>query len=88
MTAHVFNENFDKKYPATLSYNVNTKLLKDLGYKELLITDDLQMSAISKHYDLKETLTLAINSGVIIFTNKSSYRFVRISLKPSYFSND
>ena len=73
MTAHVFNENLDKKYPATLSYNVNTKLLReDLGYKGVLITDDLQMSAISKHYDLKETLTLAINSGVnfLLFANQ------------------
>ena len=73
MTAHVFNENLDKNYPATLSYNINTKLLReDLGYKGVLVTDDLQMSAISKHYDLKQTLTLAINSGVnmLLFANQ------------------
>ncbi|MGJ0360549.1 glycoside hydrolase family 3 N-terminal domain-containing protein [Aliarcobacter cryaerophilus] len=73
MTAHVFNENLDKNYPATLSYNINTKLLrKELGFKGVLITDDLQMSAISKHYDLKQTLTLAINSGVnlLLFANQ------------------
>ena len=62
MSAHVYNKNLDYRYPATLSYNVNTKLLrKELGYKGVLITDDLQMYAISKHYDLKTTLTLAIN---------------------------
>ncbi len=73
MTAHVFNANLDKNYPATLSYNINTKLLREkLGYKGVLITDDLQMSAISKHYTLKETLTLAINSGVniLLFANQ------------------
>ncbi|MDN5092317.1 glycoside hydrolase family 3 N-terminal domain-containing protein [Aliarcobacter butzleri] len=73
MTAHVFNENLDKNYPATLSYNINTKLLREeLGYKGVLVTDDLQMSAISKHYDLKQTLTLAINSGVnmLLFANQ------------------
>ena len=73
MTAHVFNENLDKNYPATLSYNINTKLLRqELGFKGILITDDLQMSAISKHYDLKQTLTLAINSGVnlLLFANQ------------------
>ncbi|WP_418180507.1 glycoside hydrolase family 3 N-terminal domain-containing protein [Aliarcobacter lanthieri] len=73
MTAHVFNENLDKNYPATLSYNVNTKLLREeLKYDGVLITDDLQMSAISKHYDLKTTLRLAINSGVnlILFANQ------------------
>lgn len=73
MTAHVYNENLDKNYPATLSRNINTKLLRDkLNYQGVLITDDLQMSAISKHYDLKQTLTLAINSGVnlLLFANQ------------------
>ncbi|WP_026804242.1 glycoside hydrolase family 3 N-terminal domain-containing protein [Aliarcobacter lanthieri] len=73
MTAHVFNENLDKNYPATLSYNVNTKLLREeLKYDGVLITDDLQMSAISKHYDLRTTLRLAINSGVnlLLFANQ------------------
>lgn len=73
MTAHVYNENLDKNYPATLSYNVNTKLLREkLKFDGVLITDDLQMSAISNHYDLKTTLTLAINSGVnlLLFANQ------------------
>lgn len=73
MTAHVYNKNLDKNYPATLSYEINTKLLRNkLGYEGVLISDDLQMSAISKHYDLKETLTLAINSGVnmLLFANQ------------------
>ena len=75
MTAHVFNKNLDDKYPATLSYNVNTKLLrKELGFEGVLITDDLQMYAISKHYDLRTTLKLAINSGVnmLLFANQQA----------------
>ena len=73
MTAHVFNKNLDEKYPATLSHNVNTKLLRqELGFKGLVISDDLQMKAISKHYSLKETVTLAINAGVnlLLFGNQ------------------
>ena len=73
MTAHVFNDRLDKNYPSTLSYNVNTNLLRNkLGYDGVLISDDLQMSAISKHYDLKQTLTLSINSGVnlLLFANQ------------------
>ena len=73
MTAHVFNQNLDKNYPATLSYNVNTNLLRNkLGFEGVVVSDDLQMSAISKHYDLKQTLTLAINSGVnmLLFANQ------------------
>lgn len=73
MTAHVVNRNLDYSKPATLSWNVNTKLLRnELGYKGVLITDDLQMYAISKHYSLKDTVTLAINSGVnlLLFANQ------------------
>lgn len=73
MTAHVFNKNLDEKYPATLSYKVNTQLLREtLGFKGVLISDDLQMYAIAKHYNLEDTLSLAINSGVniLLFANQ------------------
>ena len=42
MTAHVFNAKLDDKYPATLSYDINTKLLRQaLGYKGIIISDDM-----------------------------------------------
>ncbi len=75
MTAHVFNAKLDTKYPATLSYNTNTKLLREqLGFDGVIVSDDMQMQAISKHYPLKEALTLAINSGVdmLLFGNQLS----------------
>ncbi|MDQ7045410.1 MAG: glycoside hydrolase family 3 N-terminal domain-containing protein [Sulfurimonas sp.] len=73
MTAHVFNKHLDDTYPATLSYNVNTKLLRQkMDYKGVVVSDDLQMRAISKHYSLQETVTLAINAGVdiLLFGNQ------------------
>jgi beta-N-acetylhexosaminidase len=73
MTAHIFNASLDENYPATLSYATNTQLLrKTLGYKGVIISDDLQMKAISEHYSLKQTVTLAINSGVdmLLFGNQ------------------
>jgi len=77
MTAHVFNKNLDKKYPATLSHKVNTEILRNkLGFKGVIISDDLQMKAISKHYSLKKTATLAINAGVnmLLFGNQLAYQ--------------
>lgn len=76
MSAHVFNAHLDKTYPATLSYEINTKLLRQkMGYEGVLISDDLQMEAIAKYYTLEETLTLAINSGIdiLLFGNQLSY---------------
>ena len=73
MTAHVFNSHIDEKYPATLSRNFNTNLLRNsMGFEGLIISDDLQMGAIEKHYSLKERTTLAINAGVdmLLFGNQ------------------
>ncbi len=73
MTAHVFNKNLDENYPATLSKNVNTTLLRaTMKYAGVIVSDDMQMQAISLHYSLKESVTLAINSGVdiLLFGNQ------------------
>ena len=79
MTAHVFNRHLDPKYPATLSYSVNTDLLrKKMGYKGVIVSDDMQMNAISKEFSLKESVTLAINSGVdiLLFGNQLAFQDV------------
>ncbi len=73
MVAHVFNKKLDNRYPASLSSKtVNGLLRKKLGYRGVVITDDLQMYAISKHYTLRDTIKLAINAGVdiLLFGNQ------------------
>ena len=73
MTAHVFNSHIDGKYPATLSFKFNTDLLRNmLKFQGVIISDDLQMGAISQHYSLEQRTTLAINSGVdiLLFGNQ------------------
>ncbi len=73
MVAHVFNKKIDSRYPATLSSKtVNGLLRKSIGYNGVVITDDLQMGAISKKYSLKNTLQLAINAGndILLFGNQ------------------
>jgi len=73
MSAHVYNSHFDNKYPSTLSYFTNTKILRQiLKFKGVLISDDMQMSAISKEFSLKQSIKLALNSGVdmLLFANQ------------------
>lgn len=74
MTAHVINRHLDAQgVPATLSYSILTELLRDsLGFKGIIISDDLQMHALSKHYCLSEALCLTINAGVdmVIIANQ------------------
>ncbi|MCK9492389.1 MAG: glycoside hydrolase family 3 protein [Sulfurimonas sp.] len=73
MTAHIFHRFLDLKLPATLSYKINTKLLREkLGYNGVIISDDMQMAAIAKHYSLEESILYSINAGVdiLLFANQ------------------
>ncbi len=72
MSAHVFNKNIDDKYPASLSYEFVQKILREqLGFSGTVITDDLQMGAVSKNYGFEETIINAVNSGsdILLFAN-------------------
>ncbi len=65
MTAHVFNKGLDPWDPATLSrYTVNRILRGRFGYKGAVVSDDLLMGAITKHYGLEEAAVKALNAGV------------------------
>ena len=68
MTTHVFNGAFDDKYPATLSKKtINDFLRVELGFDGVVISDDMQMQAISDHYSLKESLKLGLEAGLDMF---------------------
>ncbi len=67
MTAHIFNKNLDNKLPGTLSKKVITGILRNqMNFNGVIISDDLQMGAISKHYSLEKTVVKLINAGVDI----------------------
>lgn len=64
MSGHLFNSNLDPFYPASLSHNVLTGLLRDsLGFDGLIITDGMFMGAITNNYSFDEAVTFAINAG-------------------------
>ncbi|MEQ8577059.1 MAG: glycoside hydrolase family 3 protein [Balneola sp.] len=68
MTSHIFNGNFDTEYPATLSKKTIQDLLRDkLGFDGVVISDDMQMRAISDHYGMKESLKLGLEAGIDVF---------------------
>ena len=65
MTAHVLYPALDPDYPATLSRNVVTGLLRgELGYDGVVFSDDLEMKAISENYPREEEVVLGVNAGV------------------------
>ncbi len=65
MVSHIRYPAYDLKHPASLSESIISGLLrKTLGYDGLVVTDDLEMGAIGKHYDIEEALFLAFTAGV------------------------
>ena len=76
MSAHVFNAKLDPTHPATLSRAVLTELLRGrLGFQGVIMSDDMEMKAISSHYGLENSVPAAINAGVdlLCFGNNLSY---------------
>jgi beta-N-acetylhexosaminidase len=50
--------------PASLNYNIVTKLLRqELGYRHLVITDDLEMGAILRHCEIEDATVRAALAG-------------------------
>jgi beta-N-acetylhexosaminidase len=67
MTAHIFNAHLDPELPATLSPAVVTGLLRQqLGYDGVVISDDMQMRAITDLFKMEKAFELAILAGIDI----------------------
>jgi beta-N-acetylhexosaminidase len=64
MSAHILVPALDAERPATLSRRILTDLLRgELGYQGLIVTDGMEMRAISGTYGLEHGVVLAIAAG-------------------------
>ena len=76
MTAHVFNRHYDPDYPATLSKRMITNLLRtELQYNGVIVSDDMQMKAITKHYRFEYAIQATLEAGIdiIVIGNNLKY---------------
>ncbi|MFL5305478.1 MAG: beta-N-acetylhexosaminidase [Polyangia bacterium] len=65
MTAHVLYPALDPDRPATLSRRIATDLLRgELGFRGVLVSDDLGMKAVADRYSIEELAVGAIEAGV------------------------
>ena len=64
MTAHILFPRHDPDLPATMSREILTGLLRErLGYRGLIVTDGIDMGAISGRYGVAEGTVRAIAAG-------------------------
>ena len=77
MTSHIINKLFDKVYPATLSNYYIKKILRErYQYDGVVISDDMQMKAITSYYGFEDSLIRAVKAGcdmLIIANNAGIY---------------
>ncbi|MBK9502544.1 MAG: glycoside hydrolase family 3 protein [Leptospiraceae bacterium] len=96
MSAHIIYPNLDKKYPSTLSKKILTDILrKKLGFEGMVMTDAMEMHAISKNFQNEKTGSLAIMAGadVILLTSWGNttthyYNMILDSIKNKEFDID
>lgn len=68
MTAHILFPNIDAKFPATLSRKLLNDILRaEINYQGIIVSDDLDMLAVSKHFREPETISQAFNAGCDMF---------------------
>jgi beta-N-acetylhexosaminidase len=68
MSAHVIYHAWDDKNTATFSPMILTKILRDqLGFKGLVMSDDLEMKAVQDHVNFDLFPTVGLDAGLDIF---------------------
>ena len=73
MTGHILFKNIDPQWPVTLSpFFLKDLIRKEMKYKGLIITDDLDMKAMAKHYDKGEIPVRALEAGadLLLYCNE------------------
>ena len=64
MVTHLIYPAYDETYPASLSSAIMTDLLRDeLGYEGLVVTDDLEMGAVTDLYSFEEIGYRSVQAG-------------------------
>ncbi len=73
MLSHIFYTKLDPLWPASLSDKIAKSLLREeMGFDGLVLTDDLDMGAIVKHYDIQTAIQriLAAEIDLVLICHK------------------
>ncbi|MCO4754297.1 MAG: beta-N-acetylhexosaminidase [Bacteriovoracaceae bacterium] len=71
MMAHLIVDAIDPDLPCTLSPKAYKFCREKLKYKKIIITDDMEMHAITKHFSVEEAAIKALEAGTDILLYRS-----------------
>ena len=67
MLSHVIYSQLDTKWPASLSPAIANDLLRrQMGFEGVVVTDDLDMGAIKRHFDIRTVIEQIWSAGIDI----------------------
>jgi beta-N-acetylhexosaminidase len=79
MTAHILYPQIDPEFPVTLSAIFLRGLLRErLGFEGVIISDDIEMGALSNRYSPEEIIKHGINAGVDILLEYGSLDVLKL----------
>ncbi len=77
MVGHLYNHNLDPVFPATLSHRTVSGVLRgQLGFDGVVVTDDMQMKAITERYGFAEAICQSLEATIdmIVIGNNLEHR--------------
>lgn len=66
MMGHLVVDAFDTERPCSLSEKAHQYVREELRYNRIIISDDMQMGAITDHFGMEEAAIMALNAGTDI----------------------
>jgi beta-N-acetylhexosaminidase len=71
MMAHLLVDCIDSKLPTSLSPNAYNIIRRDLRCRQLIITDSMNMKAITANYGIEEAAVMAVSAGadILLYEN-------------------
>ncbi len=73
MTAHVIVAALDEKVPATFSKKALDALRRELAFKGIIISDDIEMKAVADHHSPAQMAELGLAAGIDVFLSCKRY---------------
>ncbi|MEW6076214.1 MAG: glycoside hydrolase family 3 N-terminal domain-containing protein [Thermodesulfobacteriota bacterium] len=65
MLSHVLYSDWDRQWPAGMSEAIAGKLLREkMKFDGLVMTDDLDMGAMARHYDIETVIRRVVEAGI------------------------
>lgn len=83
MMAHLLVDAIDEKLPTSLSPKAYEFLRQETKFTKIVVTDDMEMKAISDKYTIEESVIMALNAGtdMLIYRNMDDAKKALLSIR-------